>query len=179
MFRCLYDFTYECDIQEALVFYFFYSIFIGYFIIGMGLAFFEGRFADFVYSISDSWGFVYDHFVVAFLSLIPFLLCSTVSVLIVLKKDLQNPFSVFLVLLTFFLTLIAPNCFSFYVGLIPISILMTMDDNSEKIKLELDGAKRKEIMMARKMEKEIARDRVRELKSKLFKTGKCENEPEE
>lgn len=115
LINILFDFSYERDIQEALVFYFVYLIFEYYFLIGIGfLGAGSHKNIDFI----------------CLLSAIPFIFCVGLSVCFMLKKNLKDPFSIFLVVLTLFLTIVFPNIIGFLIGLIPVTILSTKEVNA-------------------------------------------------
>lgn len=115
LIKVLFDFSYERDLQEALVFYFFYLLFESYIVIGI-------CFSGLDNNSSDS---------INLLTVIPFIFCLGIAVSFMFKKNLKDPFSIFLVALTMLLTLLFPNILGFYIGLIPISILSTREDNTE------------------------------------------------
>lgn len=149
--RLLFDFKYERDIREAFVFYYFHLIFEGYICLGLGF-------------------YCYNHGVdfylfIKLLIITPFLFCVALSVCFMFNKNLKDPFSIFLVALTVYLTLIFPNIIGFYIGLIPVTILSTREDNSkitqvqkmEKEQLEHDIEIERQLLIERTMAKKAER----------------------
>ena len=143
----LFDFSHERDIQEALVFYFLYLLFEYYILIGIGILGFEDNSnIDFI----------------PFLSVTPFLFCVILSVSFVLKKNLKDPFSICLVILTLFLTIIFPNIIGFYIGMIPVSILSTRENNS--LKKEIQQMEQEKLEHEQWIEKQLLSEQITRMK---------------
>lgn len=178
MFRCLYDFSYECDIQEAVIFCFFYTVVVGYFFVGIGCVLTDGRFTTDFYNLVSALNIDYDDFIYRVFQFIPFVFCGIISILIVLKKNLRNPFCLFLVFLTFFLTIVLYGFYAVFFGLFPASILMSMDDRSKKMQKELEEDIKHRRLFERQLEKKLAKERVTALIIKFTrKSDKQEEDP--
>lgn len=107
--RLLFDLKYDRNIQEAVMFYFFYLAVQWYLLVGFSIL------ADY-----------YNSFFFAVLTLAsPFLLNIALAICIVIKKNLKDNFSLILVILTIIGAIFGPG-----VALMPVMVLSTKWDNS-------------------------------------------------
>lgn len=142
--RLLFDISYERDIQEAMMFYLFYLGVQWYSMVGFGIM------AD--NSHSPFWGLL------GILS--PYLLNTALAIYTVVKKNLHDSFSIFLVGFTIVGAMLGPG-----IALLPVVILSTMWDNSpegvikrlQKEQLEHD------IEIERKLWAERSKRRIEEM----------------
>lgn len=96
MFKHLFDLRYERNIYEAVVFYFSYTLF-AFFIAGCL------RFYTYIFSTKI-------HLILTFTA--PFIFYTFVAISIILRKNLKDTSSIYLVFYTVTLTLFIPLCFA-------------------------------------------------------------------
>lgn len=139
MFKHIFDFSYERNIQEALVFYFFYLIFEYYITIGICILELKHTNFDFI----------------RLLPTVPFIFCVGLSVCFMFKKNLKDPFSIFLIILCLFFTITTTNIF---IGLIPVTIFSTLEDCSQKKIIE--ESKKEWLEHERNLEKQLLTEKA-------------------
>lgn len=187
MFKHLFDLSYERNLDEALVFYFFYIIFV-YYITGL-LTYFV-----------DTYPFVYKYG--AWMFFTPFIFYTFISIYIVLKKNLKDNGSMCLIFYTITLTLFIPvilGCYFvcshfvnggfkialkvaffiwFYPGLafggIPATILSTKEDYS--LSKEIQKIEQEKLENERWVEKQLLTEHV--ITSKIEEINKHVNNTE-
>lgn len=157
----LFDFSYERELLESLVFYFFYLIFEGCLVFGLGF---------YCYNKNIDFDFFFN-----LLQLVPFIFCTTFALSFMFKKNLKDAFSIFLVILTVFLTVIFPNLLGFYIGLIPVTILSTKEDCS--LNKEIQKMEQEKLEHEQWIEKQLLTERA--IASKLGTIRKHENNKNE
>lgn len=124
----LHDFSHEASEHEAIVFYGFYLIIELYLIITVIALFIP-------FLAPDATTYVEKSFVSAMLllfmpSVIPFIFCSILSMIIMIRKKIKT-WSIFnLVVFTMIFTLFLPNCLGMTFALLIPAFLMTREDNS-------------------------------------------------
>lgn len=107
--RLLFDFRYDRNIQEAIMFYFFYLAVQWYLMVGFGI-------------LADNY---HNLFFGLLMFLSPYILNMTLAMCFIVKKNLHDNFSIFLAAFTFFGAILGPT-----IALMPVMILSTMWDNS-------------------------------------------------
>lgn len=138
MFRYLYDYTYECDIQESYSFGFFYYILEFYIAL---YVFLGGNF-----SIIYEHGYNFAQLRLTFLEFIllptpvPLILNIILIIFIMKKKKIKienrSPFAIFLAILLLLFSYILPIGLGLIFGLIPPAFIMQGDDNSLEKKIK-------------------------------------------
>lgn len=183
----LFDFTYETNIYEAFVFYFFY-VFFGYFISGASI---------YIVAILP-----FSHFILVLLA--PFIFYTFVSVSIIIKKNLKDRYSIYLICYTIALTLFMPLCLAWFslvwsnpfsanfiqecsmafrvcffpelaLGCIPVAILTMREDQS--LKETIEKLEQEKLENERKIEKQLLTEQA--IASKIEEIKKHVNNIEE
>lgn len=141
----LFDFKYQRDIQEAVMFYFFYSFVQWFVCVVIGI---------FVINPNNDATFL---FFMKHMYLIPLTFSMGLCIFIMIKKRLTNPFSLFLVLASALISI--SNIAVYLTNLFPAAILSTMEDMSpSKIVKQLE---KERIEQEIRIESELAAERAR------------------
>lgn len=203
MFLNLFDLSYERNLEEALVFYFFYLAF-AFFIAGIFYS--TANFFYFLSSYFSGYPSAILTYYVPFLTFFtPFIFYTVLSFVIVLKKRLKDRYSLHLiaytVLITFLIPLSLGVCFGFgflgydkgfqygiagtfidfffpelIIGCIPLAILTTKEDRSlSKIIKQMEQEK---LEHEKWIEKQLLIERAIRLKQEEIKNTKNDEKEE-
>lgn len=185
MFRCLYDYTYECDIQESVVFLFFYYIFEFYITINIAMFIFYvllgGNFST---TLSNGHtaglGLIIYNLLLGF-TVIPLILNSILLMIIMKKKRLKmKNVPLFSYALTVFLLIFScftPTVMGILIGLIPAAFLMQADDNS--LENEIKEMEKENLEQMIMVERLLLKEQVTKLRmKKLQQIMKNNEEPD-
>lgn len=182
MLRCVYDYTYECDIQESFVFFFFYYILEFYIAINVAL---------FIYYVllSGNFSTTFGNGYTAGLGLIicatllsptviPLILNSILTICIIKKKRIKMknvPLSsfIFAILLLIF-SCLTPTVLGIVVGLIPAAFLMQADDNS--LEKEIKEMEKENLEQMIRVERLLLKEQVTKIKMKKLQQIMQNNE---
>lgn len=179
MLRCVYDYTYECDIQESFVFFFFYYIFEFYITISTALFIYNAPFnSDFFISFKNAGlGITICVFILG-PTLIPLIINSILTISIIKKKRLKmKKMPLYLVALTLFLLIfscITPTFIGIVIGLIPPAFLMQSDDNS--LEKEIQEMEKENLEQMIRVERLLLKEQVTRIKMKKLQQLMQKNE---
>lgn len=138
MFRWLYDYAYECDIQEAVVFLYCYFFIEYYILINIAIIFyFTVLGGDFTVTFPNGYtsglGYII-YFFLIYPTFIPPILNTILTICIMMKKRVKRktitPFAFFLSIALLLFSCLLPDFLGILVGLIPPVFLMMKFDNS-------------------------------------------------
>lgn len=196
MFWNLFDLRYERNLEEALMFYFFYVIFC--FLIS-GVFYSSANFLYFLSSYFSGIISIILTYYIPFLTFFtPFIFYTYLSIILIFKKKLKDRYSLYLVfytiLITFFIPLTLGTCFGLgflgytkgfkygiaamfidfffpclFLGCIPIMLLSTREDNS--LKSEIQEIEREKLENQRKIEKQLLIEHVIKIRQDEFKNN--------
>lgn len=171
MFRCLYDYTYECNIYEAFVFWFCYFIFEFYISINVAL------FIYFIllggnFSITTPRGYTFGLGLIIFAilfgaTIIPLILNSIITICIAIKKRAKlkkYPYIIFFITLILISTCFLPTFLGIMIGLIPPIFLMQKDDYS--LEKEVLAMEKENLEQKLKVERLLANEQLSNIKLK-------------
>lgn len=170
MFRCLYDYTYECDIQKAYIFWCFYFIFEFYILINLALfAFFILLNGDFTITFHNGYtaGLGFIIYVMLFAATpIPLILNGILTISIMLKKRAKlktiTPFAFIFAVSLLVLSCFIPHVFGIAIGLIPPVFLMQKDDNS--LEKQVKAMEKENLEQKIMVEKLLIEEQVKRMK---------------
>ena len=124
----VYDLSHETEIYESVIFYFVYFIIEFYIAVICGFIFFM------IFDLSElttKQRLNVEVYLFLFTpAVIPFIFCSILSAIIMIKKKIYKESMICLTVIALFLTLLSPNIIGMFSGLIMPAILMTFADNS-------------------------------------------------
>lgn len=182
MLRCVYDYTYECDIQESFVFFFFYYIFEFYITINVALfvyyVYLNGNFSTtFANGYTAGLGLI----MLAVLlgpTLIPLILNSILTICIIKKKRIKmKNMPLYSVLLTLFLLVFSchtPTVLGIVISLIPPVFLMQADDNS--LEKEIQEMEKENLEQMIRVERLLLKEQVAKIRMKKLQQIMQKNE---
>lgn len=187
MFWNLFNLSYERNLEEALVFYFFYII-LGYYF--AGLIFYCASLFFFNHNLTMTDNCF------CLIAFIPFFYYSFLAITIVLKKKLIDRRSIYLVIYTITITFVIPFILAVCIGLrhgligtfmdtlypnllfgcIPVAILTTKEDHS--LKKEIQEMEQEKLEHERWVENQLQKERMIVRKNEILKKLK-DNEDDE
>lgn len=182
MLRCVYDYTYECDIQESFVFFFFNYIFEFYITINIALFFYYvylgGNFsATFGNGYTAGLGLV----MLAFLlgpTVIPLILNSILTICIIKKKRIKIKnmplYSCIFVIFLLIFSCLTPTVIGIFIGLIPPAFLMQADDNS--LEKEIQEMEKENLEQMMRVERLLLKEQVAKIRMKKLQQIMQKNE---
>lgn len=134
MFRYLYDFTYECDIDEAVVFFCFYYIVNLYILISCGLIIYYVLLGGNFY-ITFHNGYKAGFGLIMLLCLlgnifVPTIFCSIFTIIILVRKKINTLDVILPSVFILFLTCFVPDIHAILIGLVPPMLIMQMESHA-------------------------------------------------